>query len=661
MKTEFCFVSPSPQQQATMESTTLLRLKTEQEKMGRDERRQKDAARAIIELAKQKREEAQKPRGSTIQDNARLVETCLEKTREQLRLCTGEKEVLEILSREKQRALDVAHEEIELYQRTVNASMLKNAKDVEIREIADRELNAGKAKLDERCELDAAQCKLARMQQENQALKDDLGKAHEASQALICLSKNATDELRFCREDKLNMMSKVQELQRQLEAVQKELELEKVCHEKLLDDCRERQAAVEGVSKKIMEENRRCIEREAELQKKLQKRESELERTKTEWQNSNKGLEDMKRIEILGTHIKQLAETSREFREELRVCTGEKEAMEQEINNLSRELEKAVSAKDNAEAKAQEAKHLVEKTQEQLRLCTGEKKEMESLSREKQRALDVAQEEMELYQRQVNEREGALQKELQKCEAQLECTKTELQNLYKGLEDMKKIEILFNASAVQLANASAAAEAFRNENCRCNEHIRTLQMSLEALNQRCNEEIDVMKAANCEMQTSLDIAQIELETERDRGLSRERELLWECQKGGERLEQILEAMLLEPANKTLSTMEIQFQRLREYTERMKRKASADAILALVMSERDSALTYALSQKGEEILQKERIISEFQTKYKFSVENLERNKVLLVCCNPAMICCHDCPHPSVTHDPFEFIFPHPTCT
>jgi chromosome segregation ATPase len=488
VKSEFCFVSTSPQQQATMEATTLLRLKTEQEKMGRDERRQKDAARAIIELAKQKREEAQKPRGYTLQDNARLqmdspesmastnlelhvckmnharlqesfarlqdakrveveelkkkvridseymeilqevvsakdnaeakaqemeqqqqiqqkkhltalwlVETCLEKTREQLRVCTGEKEVLEILSREKQ-----------------------------------GELNAVKAKLEERCgELDAAHCKLARMQQENQALKDDLGKAHEASQALICLSKNATDELRFCREDKSNMMSKVQELQSQLEAVQKELELEKVCHKKLMDDCREREAAVEGVSKKIMEENRRCIEREAALQTELQKREAKLERTRTEWQNSNQGLEDMKRIETLGTHIKQLAETSREFRQELRVCTGEKEAMEKEINNLSRELEKAVSAKDNAEAKAQEAEHLVEKTREQLRVCTGEKKEMESLSRERQRALDVAQEEMELYQRQVNEREGALQKELQKCEAQLECTKTELQNLYK--------------------------------------------------------------------------------------------------------------------------------------------------------------------------------------------------------------------------------------
>jgi hypothetical protein len=224
---------------------------------------------------------------------------------------------------------------------------------------------------------------------------------------------------------------------------------------------------------------------------------------------------------------------------------------------------------------------------------------------------------------------------------------------------MKKIEILFNASAVQLANASAAAEAFRNENGRCNEHIRTLEMSLEALNERCNEEIDMMKAANREMLTSLDIAQIELEAERDRGLSRERELLWECQKGGERLDQMLESMLLEPANKTLSTMEIQFQSLREYTERMQRKASAHAILALAMSERDSALTHALSRKGEEILQKERSISEFQSKYKFSVENLERHKVLFICCNHAMIRCHD--SPTVTHDPFEFIFPHPTFT
>jgi predicted esterase YcpF (UPF0227 family) len=93
---------------------------------------------------------------------------------------------------------------------------------------------------------------------------------------------------------------------------------------------------------------------------------------------------------------------------------------------------------------------------------------------------------------------------------------------------------------------------------------------------------------------------------------------------------MLESMLLEPANKTLSTMEIQFQRLREYTERMQRKASADAILALAMSERDSALTYALSQKGEEILQKERSISEFQSKYKISVENLDRHKVLFIC-------------------------------
>ena len=72
VKAELWFVSPSPQQQATMEPTTLLRLKTEQEKMGRDERRQKDAAQAIIELAKQKREEAQKPRGHTLQDNTRL-------------------------------------------------------------------------------------------------------------------------------------------------------------------------------------------------------------------------------------------------------------------------------------------------------------------------------------------------------------------------------------------------------------------------------------------------------------------------------------------------------------------------------------------------------------------------------------------------------------
>jgi hypothetical protein len=49
----------------------------------------------------------------------------------------------------------------ELSQPTVNAAMLKNAKDLEIREIADRELNACTSKLDERCaEPDAAQCKV---------------------------------------------------------------------------------------------------------------------------------------------------------------------------------------------------------------------------------------------------------------------------------------------------------------------------------------------------------------------------------------------------------------------------------------------------------------------------------------------------------------------
>ena len=46
-------------------------------------------------------------------------------------------------------------------QLTVNAAMLKDAKDLEIREMADRELNACTSKLDERCaEPDAAQCNL---------------------------------------------------------------------------------------------------------------------------------------------------------------------------------------------------------------------------------------------------------------------------------------------------------------------------------------------------------------------------------------------------------------------------------------------------------------------------------------------------------------------
>jgi hypothetical protein len=49
----------------------------------------------------------------------------------------------------------------ELSQLTVNSAMLKNAKDLEIREMADRELDACTSKLDERCaEPDAAQCKV---------------------------------------------------------------------------------------------------------------------------------------------------------------------------------------------------------------------------------------------------------------------------------------------------------------------------------------------------------------------------------------------------------------------------------------------------------------------------------------------------------------------